>query len=52
MANDNPANNLSDEDRSKGGQHSGGQFKTGSQRTKAAAKKGGQSSSGGGGNNQ
>ncbi|HWB38678.1 MAG TPA: KGG domain-containing protein [Candidatus Saccharimonadales bacterium] len=40
MANNNPANNLSDEARSKGGSNSGGNFKNDPQRASEAGKKG------------
>jgi general stress protein YciG len=40
MANQNPANNLSEEDRSKGGSNSGGNFKHDPQRASNAGKKG------------
>jgi len=40
MANQNPANNLSKEDRSKGGSNSGGNFKKDPQRASEAGKKG------------
>lgn len=46
MANRNAAQNLSDEDRSRGGQHSSGNFKNNPKRAAEAGRKGGQMSSG------
>lgn len=46
MANQNPSENLSREDRSKGGQNSPGNFKNDPQRAAEAGRKGGQSRSG------
>lgn len=46
MANRNAAQNLSDEDRSRGGQHSSGNFKNNPARAAEAGRKGGQKSSG------
>jgi uncharacterized protein len=42
MAGNNPADNLSNEDRAKGGQNSGGNFKNDPQRASEAGKKGAQ----------
>lgn len=49
MANQNPQNNLTDEDRSRGGSHSGGNFKNDPERAAEAGRKGGERSHGGGG---
>jgi general stress protein YciG len=46
MADNNPADNLSEEARSKGGSNSGGNFKNDPQRASKAGKKGGENSSG------
>jgi general stress protein YciG len=45
MANNNPANNLSDEARSKGGSNSGGNFKNDPKRASEAGKKGAEAQS-------
>jgi uncharacterized protein len=45
MANNNPASNLSDEGRSKGGSNSSGNFKKDPQRASEAGKKGAQAQS-------
>lgn len=49
MANQNPQNNLTREDRSRGGSHSGGNFKNDPERAAEAGRKGGERSRGGGG---
>lgn len=48
MANQNAADNLSPEARSKGGQNSPGNFKNDPQRASEAGRKGGENSHGGG----
>ena len=47
MANKNPQNNLTTEDRSRGGSHSGGNFKNDPERAAEAGRKGGERSRGG-----